>query len=57
MTDFSSLISNPKLMLIGAAAQIGIFAAYMGALALGFPANGTIRNCAVILKSMKELRL
>lgn len=31
MTDFSSLISNPKLMLIGAAAQIGIFAAYMGA--------------------------
>lgn len=29
MTDFSSLISNPKLMLIGAAAQIGIFAAYM----------------------------
>ena len=39
MTDFSSLISNPKLMLIGAAAQIGIFAAYMGALALGFPAN------------------
>ncbi len=39
LTDFSSLLSNPKLMLIGAAAQIGIFAAYMGALALGFPAN------------------
>ncbi len=39
MTDFSSLLSNPKLMVIGAAAQIGIFAAYMGALALGFPAN------------------
>ncbi|MBR1644566.1 MAG: sodium ion-translocating decarboxylase subunit beta [Bacteroidales bacterium] len=36
MTDFSALLSNPKLMLIGAAAQIGIFAAYMGALALGF---------------------
>ncbi|MDR0765855.1 MAG: sodium ion-translocating decarboxylase subunit beta [Odoribacteraceae bacterium] len=36
MTDFSALISNPKLMLIGAAAQIGIFAAYSAALALGF---------------------
>ncbi len=39
LTDFSALLSNPKLMLIGAAAQVGIFAAYMGALALGFPAN------------------
>lgn len=36
MTDFSALISNPKLMLIGAAAQFGIFAAYAAALALGF---------------------
>ena len=36
MTDFSALISNPKLMLIGAAAQLGIFGAYMAALALGF---------------------
>lgn len=36
MTDFSSLISNPKLILIGAAAQVGIFAAYAIALALGF---------------------
>lgn len=36
MTDFSALISNPKLMLIGAAAQVGIFAAYTAALALGF---------------------
>lgn len=36
MTDFSALISNPKLMLIGAAAQFGIFGAYMLALALGF---------------------
>ena len=32
MTDFSALISNPKLMLIGAAAQFGIFGAYMLAL-------------------------
>ncbi len=29
MTDFSALIANPKLMLIGAAAQFGIFGAYM----------------------------
>ena len=36
MTDFSALISNPKLMLIGAAAQFGIFGAYALALALGF---------------------
>ena len=39
MTDFSALLSNPKLMLIGAAAQVGIFAAYMGSLALGFMPN------------------
>lgn len=36
MTDFSALISNPKLMLIGAAAQLGIFGAYAIALAIGF---------------------
>lgn len=36
MTDFSTLLSNPKLILLGAAAQIGIFATFMGALALGF---------------------
>ncbi len=36
MTDFSALISNPKLMLIGAAAQLGIFGAYAAALWLGF---------------------
>lgn len=39
MTDFSALISNPKLMLIGAAAQFGIFGAYMIALAIGFEPN------------------
>ena len=39
MTDFSALIANPKLMLIGAAAQFGIFAAYMAALAFGFEPN------------------
>jgi oxaloacetate decarboxylase beta subunit len=36
MTDFSALISNPKLILIGAAAQIGIFGAYAIALQMGF---------------------
>lgn len=36
MTDFSSLISNPKLMLLGAAAQMGIFLTFMGAYAIGF---------------------
>ncbi len=36
MTDFSALISNPKLILIGAAAQFGIFGAYAIALLLGF---------------------
>lgn len=36
MTDFSSLISNPKLILLGAAAQIGIFVTYLTALTLGF---------------------
>lgn len=36
MTDFGPLISNPKSFLLGAAAQIGIFAAFVGALAIGF---------------------
>lgn len=36
MTDFSSLISNPKLMLLGAAAQVGIFLTFLGAIWLGF---------------------
>jgi len=38
MTDFSSLISNPRLVLLGAAAQIGIFLTFLGALSLGFSA-------------------
>ncbi|MGQ7869873.1 sodium ion-translocating decarboxylase subunit beta [Sunxiuqinia sp. sy24] len=44
MTDFSSLISNPKLMLLGAAAQIGIFLTFLGALWMGFapPEAGAI---------------
>lgn len=39
LTDFSSLIANPKLLLIGFAAQIGIFGAYMLALQVGFEPN------------------
>ena len=39
MTDFSALISQPRLVLIGAAAQMGIFGAYLMALALGFTPN------------------
>ncbi len=44
MTDFSSLISNPRLMLLGAAAQVGIFLTFLGALSLGFllPEAGAI---------------
>jgi oxaloacetate decarboxylase beta subunit len=36
LTDFSSLISNPKSLLLGAAAQVGIFVTFIGALLLGF---------------------
>ena len=36
LTDFGPLIANPKSFLLGAAAQFGIFAAFLGALALGF---------------------
>ncbi len=36
MTDFSALLSQPRLILLGAAAQVGIFATYAGALQLGF---------------------
>lgn len=44
MTDFSSLISSPRLMILGAAAQFGIFATFLGALWLGFapPEAGAI---------------
>lgn len=36
MTDFGPLIANPKSFLLGASAQFGIFAAYLGAMAMGF---------------------
>ena len=44
MTDFSPLISNPKSLLLGAAAQFGVFAAFVGALLLGF----TVAEAAAI---------
>lgn len=39
MQDFSPLIANPKTLLLGAAAQVGIFVAFWGALATGFDLN------------------
>jgi len=44
MTDFSTMLSNPKLVLLGAAAQVGIFLTFIGALYLGFtgPESGAI---------------
>ncbi len=36
MTDFSALIANPKSLLLGAAAQLGVFVAFIGAIFLGF---------------------
>ena len=36
MTDFGPLLSNPKSLLLGAAAQMGVFAAFLGAVLLGF---------------------
>ncbi len=39
MTDFSTLLARPVLMLLGAAAQAGIFITFLGALALGFEPN------------------
>ncbi len=44
MTDFSTMLSNPKLILLGAAAQFGIFATLIGATYLGFspPEAGAI---------------
>ena len=38
MTDFGPLLSNPKSLLLGAAAQLGVFAAFFGAILLGFNA-------------------
>jgi oxaloacetate decarboxylase beta subunit len=39
LTDFSTMLARPVLMLLGAAAQMGVFITFLGALALGFPLN------------------
>ena len=39
MTDFGPMLSNPKSLLLGAAAQMGVFAAFIGAVAMGFSGN------------------
>ena len=39
MTDFTALISNPKSLLMGAGAQLGVFVAFFGALMIGFVPN------------------
>lgn len=51
MTDFGPLIASPKRMLLGAAAQIGIFAAFWGALAtesMGIGVSFTLEEAAAI---------
>ena len=53
MTDFSALIANPKLMLIGAAAQFGIFGAYIVAMAIGFAIIGGADGPTAIFLSSK----
>ena len=61
MTDFGPLIANPKSFLLGAAAQFGIFAAYLGAMADGiymtkqqqqFPSS--VEQTALLLSSLQE---
>jgi len=47
MTDFGPLIANPKSFLLGAAAQFGIFVAYLGAILLGFQ-DGAAASIAII---------
>ena len=42
MTDFTPLLANPKLLLFGAAGQLGIFATLLLALALGFPKESAV---------------
>ena len=39
MTDFGPMLSNPKSLLLGAAAQMGVFVAFIGAVLLGFSGN------------------
>ncbi len=47
LTDFGPLIANPKSLLLGAAAQFGIFAAFLGALALGMSVEEAASICII----------
>ena len=47
MTDFGPMISHPSSILLGAAAQIGVYAAFMMAVLLGF--NGNVAACIGII--------
>ncbi len=47
MTDFSTMLSNPKLILLGAAAQVGIFITFIGALYLGFNPSDADYICII----------
>ena len=53
MTDFSPLIANPKTLFLGAAAQLGVFIAFVGALFLGgfFPTLGWGQTIEEVAKS------
>ena len=55
MTDFSALISNPKHILVGAAAQFGIFGAYMVALLLGFEPNQAAGIAIIVEQTAQQL--
>ena len=44
MTDFAPLIANPKSLLLGAAAQVGIFVTFIGCVLLGFPQEAAASN-------------
>lgn len=47
MTDFGPLIANPKSFLLGAASQVGVYLAYLGALVLGF-SGGAAASIGII---------
>lgn len=47
MTDFGPLIANPKSLLIGAAAQLGVFLTFVGAIALGFTGAQAAAICII----------
>ena len=47
MTDFGPLLSNPKSLLLGAAAQMGVFVAFFGAVCLGFTGSEAATVCII----------